>query len=133
MSTQFPSFYLMAVPNSQVFLSHNVLVTPEDPQDRGDERRRPASSPPLKIIIPTSSFEDRHDDEEGLKTPTSSIHRISEMLHCPPAPRKPKSLPSKKRRASRPLLLLDLSAEVDSWFPTPFVVDVGGQIKKFKK
>ncbi|KAK4254955.1 hypothetical protein QN277_008024 [Acacia crassicarpa] len=123
----------MAVPNSQVFLSHNILVTPEDPQDRGDERRRPASSPPLKITIPTS-FEDKRDDE-GLKTPTSSIHRISEMLHCPPAPRKPKSLPSKKRRASspRPLLLLDLSAEVDSWSPTPFVVDVGGQIKKFKK
>lgn len=150
MLSQFPSSCLMALPNSQVFLSDKDLndmdrlniflrssppqdplqgrAAADDPDDRRDKRRRP--SPPLMIRIP-APYEDK-DDDEGLNTPTSAIHRISEMLQCPPAPRKPKSLQSKKRRAPRPVLLLDLSREIDCLFPRPVLFEVGGQIKKFK-
>ncbi|XP_054814090.1 cyclin-dependent protein kinase inhibitor SMR3-like [Prosopis cineraria] len=142
----------MIVPNSQVFLSHKHLCDMErfdvllrsspdetvpgpsedaDPhQNRNDKRRRP--SLPLRIKIPTTSSFEEEGRDEGFKTPTSAIHKISEIPQCPPAPRKPKSFPSRKRRASRPVILLDLSREIDSLFPGSVVFDFGGQIKKVK-
>ncbi|KAL5549968.1 hypothetical protein UlMin_000144 [Ulmus minor] len=40
------------------------------------------------------------DDEDGFKTPTSIDKKIPEMNKCPPAPRKSKTLPLKKRKLS---------------------------------
>ncbi|KAJ7947652.1 cyclin-dependent protein kinase inhibitor SMR3-like [Quillaja saponaria] len=80
------------------------------------------------------------DGDDGLKTPTSSDHKIPVILQCPPAPRKSKPiLKSKatKRKAyssdgscRRPLLILfdhDHDHQSSNLFPRrPLVVDLGG-------
>ncbi|KAM5583679.1 hypothetical protein ABKV19_003518 [Rosa sericea] len=88
----------------------------------------------LKVKIP-SAEESRslEDDNEGLKTPTSLDQKIIVSLKSPPgAPRKPKALPLKKRKANRhPRLLLDLSSEIELLFPPVVCADLGGgKIKK---
>lgn len=68
---------------------------------------------------------DDDDDNDGFKTPTSLDHKIPLMISCPPAPRKPKSLPSTKRRAPAApnrRVLLDLSNEIQSLFPPDFCI-----------
>ncbi|XP_073044440.1 uncharacterized protein [Primulina eburnea] len=41
------------------------------------------------------------DDDDGFKTPTSSVHKIPAITQCPPPPRKSRTHPSKsKRKAS---------------------------------
>lgn len=105
----------------------------EQQEEHKEKRRRPTQlCVPLKIQIP-SSYE---EEKGGLKTPTSRVHRIS-MQKCPAAPRKPKSIPlsSTKRKAisTRPRFLLDLSKEIESLFPRPIVLDLGGKIKKVKQ
>nr|CAN68753.1 hypothetical protein VITISV_035530 [Vitis vinifera] len=71
------------------------------------------------------------DDNDGFKTPTSVDHKIPLILPCPPAPKKPKSLPSTKRRAAGPnrRVLLDLSNEIQSLFPPDF----GGKSKRLRQ
>ncbi|KAM1115635.1 hypothetical protein TB2_006156 [Malus domestica] len=77
------------------------------------------------------------DVEDGLKTPTSLDHKITGSLQCPPAPRKPKSLPLKKRKAIiGPRILLDLSIdEIESLFPPvdDVLADLGSKIIMKKK
>ena len=92
----------------------------------------------LEIRIPSrKDVEVEGDDnpnDDGFKTPTSSDHRIPVILQCPPAPRKPKPVPSKKRKACRSRIVLDLSIEIESLFPTPILVDLGSNnIKKVKQ
>ncbi|KAK9280284.1 hypothetical protein L1049_013972 [Liquidambar formosana] len=92
----------------------------------------------LKLKIPSLAefkVEHDHDDEDGCRTPTSLDQRIPLILPCPPPPRKPKSLPSTKRKvapASRKILL-DLSNEVESLFPPALLADLGGKMKKVRK
>lgn len=73
------------------------------------------------------------DDDDGFKTPTSLDHKIS-ITKCPPAPRKPNSFLSRKRKASPPkvrtILQLDLSQEIEAVFPSTIVVDLQKKIKK---
>lgn len=79
--------------------------------------------------------EDDHDDVDnnGFKTPTSLDQKIPATLKCPPAPRKPKSLPSTKRKAHHhQRVLLDLSSEIESLFPPALFADLGGKVKKKK-
>ncbi|CAI9762024.1 unnamed protein product [Fraxinus pennsylvanica] len=58
--------------------------------------------------------------DEGFKTPTSLVHKIPVVTQCPAAPRKTR--PSKKRKSSpariRRSLQLDVSAEIESLFPS---------------
>lgn len=88
----------------------------------------------LKLKIPTSVEEFRviQDDDNGFKTPTFLDQKIPVTLKCPPAPRKPKSLPSTKKRKAhrRQRLFLDLSSEIESLFPPTLVADFGGKAKK---
>ncbi|KAM7259784.1 hypothetical protein ACFE04_015525 [Oxalis oulophora] len=117
------------VSNPDIFFSENLLVK---------------STPTLGIesIAPfVEEEEEMHTEEEnnlkfnnvdvddGLKTPTSLDQEIPVILTCPPAPRKPKSIPnfSMKRKDRR---LLDLSEEIESLFPPGLV---GGKIKKFRQ
>ncbi|XP_061354195.1 cyclin-dependent protein kinase inhibitor SMR10-like [Gastrolobium bilobum] len=90
----------------------------------------------LKLKIPSYKEVEREkeDSNDGFKTPTTSEHKIPAILPCPPAPRKPKTLPSTKRKAYRRRIVLDLSQEIESLFPTPFSVDLGdgGENKKVK-
>lgn len=74
------------------------------------------------------------DDDDGFRTPTSLDHKIPVIQKCPPAPRKPKSLPSTKRKASsnRRQLLFDVSDEMELLFPPTLLSDLGCKTKKFR-
>ncbi|KAL8116057.1 hypothetical protein AgCh_022518 [Apium graveolens] len=71
------------------------------------------------------------ENDIGCKTPTSLDQKISVFI-CPPAPRKAKPIPSKKRKpvSSRPRILLDYSSEVESMFPKAILADFGKKIKR---
>ncbi|KAK8601595.1 hypothetical protein V6N12_051424 [Hibiscus sabdariffa] len=75
------------------------------------------------------------ENDDGFKTPTSLDHKIPAILKCPPAPRKPKSLPiiSAKRKAFRRRILLDLTKEIESLFPPALLADLGNKIKKVRQ
>ncbi|KAJ9189150.1 hypothetical protein P3X46_000480 [Hevea brasiliensis] len=88
----------------------------------------------LKIKLPSlGEFKIEEDVDDGVKTPTSLDHRIPVILPCPTAPRKPKSLPSNKRKSPRRRVLLDLSNEIESLFPPALRADLGGKIKKVRQ
>ncbi|KAJ9178276.1 hypothetical protein P3X46_010173 [Hevea brasiliensis] len=88
----------------------------------------------LKIKLPSlGEFKIEEDLDDGFKTPTSLDQKIPVILPCPPAPRKPKSLPSNKRKPQRRRVLLDLSNEIESLFPTALRADLGGKIKKIRQ
>ncbi|KZV26743.1 hypothetical protein F511_20912 [Dorcoceras hygrometricum] len=89
----------------------------------------------LKIKLPPSESEPdqvakRDDHEEGCVTPKA----VDLCKNCPPAPRKPKSLPSTKRKMDN-RVLLDVSIdEVESLFPSHFLkFFYSGKIKKVRK
>ncbi|KAF3454716.1 hypothetical protein FNV43_RR05164 [Rhamnella rubrinervis] len=91
----------------------------------------------LKLKIPTvEEFGPVQDDDNGFKTPTSLDQKIPVALKCPPAPRKPKSLPSstikttKRKAHGHRRVFLDLSCEIESLFPPTLVAGFGGKIKK---
>ncbi|GMI97101.1 hypothetical protein like AT2G28870 [Hibiscus trionum] len=75
------------------------------------------------------------EDDDGFKTPTSLDHKIPGILKCPPAPRKPKSLPilSAKRKAFRRRILLDFTKEMECLFPPALLADLGNKIKKVRQ
>ncbi|GMN24223.1 hypothetical protein TIFTF001_000464 [Ficus carica] len=115
-------------------------------QKEGDKFDMLAST--LKLKIPTSEefrsssvavIEDQENVDhaavlDGFKTPTSLDHKIPATLKCPPAPRKPKSLPSTKRKvAARRRVLLDLASEIELLFPPAILADLGGKIKKVRQ
>ena len=91
----------------------------------------------VKLVAPMElkisclgEFKVEDDDDDGFKTPTSLDHRIPLILPCPPAPKKPKSIQSTKRRApgQNRRVLLDLSNEIQSLFPA----DLGCKLKRVK-
>ncbi|KAJ6345134.1 hypothetical protein OIU77_028234 [Salix suchowensis] len=94
------------------------------------------SVPTLKIKLPSvEAFQvedDKDDDDDGFKTPTSLDRKIPVIFQCPPAPRKPKSLPSTKRKSAQRRVLLDLSNEIESLFPPAPAGDLGGKLKKVR-
>ncbi|XP_050213026.1 cyclin-dependent protein kinase inhibitor SMR14 [Mercurialis annua] len=73
------------------------------------------------------------DVDAGFKTPTSLNQKIPVIRSCPPAPRKPKSLPSNKRKSLARRVLLDLSNEIESLFPANVLADLGAKIKKVRQ
>ncbi|KAK9290094.1 hypothetical protein L1049_008258 [Liquidambar formosana] len=82
--------------------------------------------------------DEEDDGNDGFRTPTSLENKIPVIKQCPPAPRKPKPIPSTKRKvpssgARRNLRLLDLSKDVESLFPQPLLADIGRKIKKARK
>ncbi|KAM7496553.1 hypothetical protein LguiA_020967 [Lonicera macranthoides] len=84
----------------------------------------------LKIKIPSlAEFKDDNDDDQeekdGLRTPKSLDQEIP--LNCPPAPRKPKSMPLNIRKRRN---LIDLSKEIDSLLTPVLLADRNGKIKK---
>ncbi|XP_022756602.1 cyclin-dependent protein kinase inhibitor SMR3-like [Durio zibethinus] len=93
---------------------------------------------PLELNLPSSGefkvYENGEDENhDGFKTPTLLDHKIPVMLKCPPAPRKPKSLPSPKRKAFSRRILLDLTKEIESLFPPALLADLGNKIKKVRR
>ena len=155
-------FSLTGLPNSQIFFSEkdpnpkefNFLVRPtlelgddgetvaqelhqekEVEEEGKQEDKCEISVPTLKIKFPSlGAFQVGDSDrDDGSKTPTSSDCNIPVFFQCPPAPRKPKSLPSTKRKSPRRRVLLDLSNEVAALFPPALAANLGGKIKKVRQ
>ncbi|XP_058100119.1 uncharacterized protein LOC131244634 [Magnolia sinica] len=74
------------------------------------------------------------EENDGYQTPTSSEHKIPAIRRCPPAPRKPRSMPLKKRKADFDSchIRIDISEDIESFF-RPIIVDSGLKIKKARK
>ncbi|XVF05512.1 hypothetical protein REPUB_Repub05bG0178500 [Reevesia pubescens] len=118
---------------------------PQQQQHEQEAKCKLLMMAPLELKLPCSGElfkvhenDDGEEDEnnDGFKTPTSLDHKIPVMLKCPPAPRKPKSLPilSPKRKAfRRPRILLDLTKEIESLFPPALLADLGNKIKKVRQ
>ncbi|KAL3518199.1 hypothetical protein ACH5RR_020788 [Cinchona calisaya] len=100
----------------------------EEKQEKEDRKGVLVSC--LKIKLPKAREEE--EEEEGCTTPTSVDQQIPPQV-CPPAPRKPKSVPSSTTKGSRRRVLLDLSNEVESLFPPALLADFGKKIKKIRK
>ncbi|KDP45062.1 hypothetical protein JCGZ_01562 [Jatropha curcas] len=61
------------------------------------------------------------DCDDGCRTPTSEEHKIPAVLSCPPAPRKPRRMPSCKRKLSEfDFFQIVKSQEVESLFRSSF-------------
>lgn len=89
----------------------------------------------LEIKLSPLIVDFKGEEDNGVcKTPTSLDQKIS-VLICPPAPRKAKSVPSKKRKglSSQRRILLDYSSEVESMFPEAVLADLGNKIKKVRR
>ncbi|XP_022747091.1 cyclin-dependent protein kinase inhibitor SMR10-like [Durio zibethinus] len=106
-------------------------------EKKGGERNVTASNErEKKKNISLGEFKATDDDDYGFKTPTTLDQKIPVMKQCPPAPKKPKPLPSNKRKASTPSsggaanLQLDLSQQVESLFPRPLIADLHRKVKK---
>ncbi|CAI9760754.1 unnamed protein product [Fraxinus pennsylvanica] len=86
-------------------------------EDEGIERKKPEDEKVPKTLRLGES--EVAEDDDGFKTPTSLDNKIPVMTQCPPAPKKIRSEPSLKRKASSPprSLKFDVSmAEVESIF-----------------
>ncbi|KAB1226020.1 Cyclin-dependent protein kinase inhibitor SMR3 [Morella rubra] len=101
-------------------------------EEKEDKCNTSGSSLRLKILSP-GEFRDVEDDNDGFKTPTALDHKISAILECPPAPRKPRPTPLTKRKAVRRRILLDLSNEIESLFPPVVGVYLSGKTKKIRQ
>ncbi|XP_059458588.1 cyclin-dependent protein kinase inhibitor SMR1-like [Corylus avellana] len=66
--------------------------------------------------------EPRKMEEAECQTPTSEEHRIPKILDCPPAPRKPRRVPSCKRKLSPGQQFFEIvnPEEVDAFFRSSF-------------
>ncbi|KAK4286525.1 hypothetical protein QN277_003070 [Acacia crassicarpa] len=88
----------------------------------------------LKLKIPSYDDKDLDDGSSGdaCRTPTSRDQKIPS---CPPAPKKPKAIPSCRKRKSRVVTgnILDLSQEIESLFPAPLLLDLYGKINKVRR
>ena len=58
-------------------------------------------SDPLRKCV--DSLVDNAEEEEECQTPKSEEHKIPPVLCCPPAPRKPKWIPAKRKLPASPL------------------------------
>ncbi|XWS74137.1 hypothetical protein CRYUN_Cryun02cG0189800 [Craigia yunnanensis] len=110
----------------------------QDQKQQEEEDKFKLLMSPLELKLPSSGEFKVHENGEdenndGFKTPTSLDHKIPIMLKCLPAPRKPKSLPSPKRKAFRRRILLDLTKEIESLFPPALIADLGNKIKKVRQ
>ncbi|XP_039026374.1 cyclin-dependent protein kinase inhibitor SMR10-like [Hibiscus syriacus] len=128
---EFPEDQCQTAPNFQ-----DVVIDDDGSHQRKEELVLKEDGERSKLKSPSSGEFNVADDEndDGFKTPTSLDHRIPAILKCPPAPRKPKSLPIKspKRKAFRRRILLDLTKEMESLFPPALLADLGNKIKKVR-
>uniref|UniRef100_A0A7N0TDT2 Uncharacterized protein n=1 Tax=Kalanchoe fedtschenkoi TaxID=63787 RepID=A0A7N0TDT2_KALFE len=77
------------------------------------------------------SVEDNNSKDDVLKTPTSAFNKIRPVFTCPPAPRKPKAAPLRKRKGLH--RLLDMSNDVLSLYPPALLADFGNKLKKARR
>jgi len=70
----------------------------------------------------TEEEEAKENNNNECRTPTSEEHRIPKILDCPPAPRKPRRVPSCKRKLSPEVQFFEIvnPEEVDAFFRSSF-------------
>nr|GLL43019.1 uncharacterized protein LOC109192923 [Ipomoea trifida] len=108
--------------NGKVFEKH---------QEEGNRYEVLVSSLKVKLTNTTTVNKEKEEgDEEGCKTPTSPEYKIPAA--CPPAPRKPKAVPAKRRGCCHKRVFLDLSDETESLFPPLLLGDLGKKMKKIR-
>ncbi|KAF3965843.1 hypothetical protein ACB098_08G043800 [Castanea mollissima] len=116
---------------------HELYKRPEvkeEEKQQEEEDKRKISVSSLEVKVPSlGELRDVEDDDDGFRTPTSLDHKIPQSLQCPAAPRKPKPIPSTKRKAGRRRTMLDLSNEIESLFPPAVLVDLRVKIKKIRR
>lgn len=107
---------------------HPNIISKEKDMDKSEENLLS-----LEIKLPPLlGVKVEEDINDGCRTPTSMEQKISTFI-CPPAPRKAKSIPSKKRKLmSCRRSLLDFSTEVESMLPQALLADLGNKIKKVR-
>ncbi|XP_051131701.1 cyclin-dependent protein kinase inhibitor SMR3-like [Andrographis paniculata] len=104
-------------------------------EDEGSADRKNRVSVSVSISEENESTDgDGDGDGDGFVTPTSADHKIPAIIHCPPAPKKPRPEPSRmKRKTSPPLPCeLDSTAEIESIF-RPISSQDTGEEQKSKK
>ncbi|KAH6836590.1 hypothetical protein C2S53_005209 [Perilla frutescens var. hirtella] len=124
----------MGYPNKNFPSSEKDLHAPTTKRDKPEAAadHKSANSSSLKIRLPSRGVVDAGGDEDGgCTTPKAVDAGVVLLPKCPPPPRKPKSAPSTKRKAHR--VLLDLSNEIESLFPSNLLTDfMCGKIKKVR-
>ena len=124
-------------PSEEEKEDHELFKRPEvkeEEKQEEEEDKCKISVSSLEVKVPSlGELRDVEDDDDGFRTPTSLDHKIPESLQCPPAPRKPKPIPSTKRKAGRRRIMLDLSNEIESLFPPALLVDLHVKIKKIRR
>lgn len=125
--------------NSPPSCPTSTEIQEKDEQREQEVGKHEISVSSLRIKTPSRGEikKDREDDDEdgdGFRTPTCLKQRIPLVPQFPPAPRKPKSTPSRKRKwACGGGIILDSSSEVEALFPSSLVADPGGKVKKVRK
>jgi len=110
-----------------------LSVQEQDNEDHHQEEQRqqqrnvtkPVRPITLELEIP-SPYVGSETEDDGYTTPTSSDNKIPAILACPGAPQKIKPKAAAKRKACRRRIVLDLPQDLESLFPVPFVVNLGG-------
>lgn len=126
------------------FINYPSSPTSTEIQEKDEQREQEVgkheiSVSSLRIKTPSrgeikKDREDEDEDGDGFRTPTCLEQRIPLVPQCPPAPRKPKSTPSRKRKwACGGGIILDSSSEVEALFPSSLAADLGGKVKKVRK
>ncbi|CAI9779047.1 unnamed protein product [Fraxinus pennsylvanica] len=128
--------------SSQDVVSDGAQVNVKKQDDHDDTHHKEEEEEEFKAIFSSRESEKPclaqsqvEEYDEGFKTPTSSDHKISVVKQCPAAPRKTRS--STKRKSSpariRRSLQLDVSAEIESMFPSRPRDDKEHKIKKARR
>ncbi|KAD4584568.1 hypothetical protein E3N88_22169 [Mikania micrantha] len=78
----------------------------------------------IKLPSPIEEFNNGVDEDDEPTTPTSSDQKIPVTTSCPPAPRKPKSLPMGNKRKSRDFqrISVDLMVMINAMLVQPAVI-----------
>ncbi|KAL8232728.1 hypothetical protein R6Q57_002506 [Mikania cordata] len=78
----------------------------------------------IKLPSPMEEFNNGVDEDDEPTTPTSSDQKIPATTSCPPAPRKPKSLPMGNKRKSRDFqrISVDLMVMINAMLVQPAVI-----------
>ncbi|KAL8525638.1 hypothetical protein ACS0TY_015033 [Phlomoides rotata] len=129
MYTDFKPFSMMGLPNKMSTEKEMHAMLKRDFFEEKEENAVSVSV--LKIKLACAEDGDG-DGVSGCSTPKAVDQKMDVSLKCPPPPRKPKSVPSLKRKAQRDDLL-DLSHELESLFPANILRDfMCGKIKKIR-
>ncbi|KAH7862996.1 hypothetical protein Vadar_011937 [Vaccinium darrowii] len=130
-------FNFMSNPTSEIEEKQQEHERKQGEEEEEEEKREILVSS-LRIKTPSrgeTKKDEEEEEEDGFRTPPSLDQRIPLISQCPPAPRKPKSIPSRKRKSAYGggITIIDLSSEVEALFPSSIVVDLGGKINKVRK